>query len=171
MFVVPELFVLVLVPAVLVAAAGWDLTSYTIPNPIPISLLAGFVLFALTASLPANEVGAHLLAGLLGLVIGFALFAAGYAGGGDAKLFAAACVWFGISDFLHFALTASLCGGALTLALLMFRNMPLPARLLQQGWILRLHDREAGIPYGVALAAGACAILPYTEIFRAGLRG
>jgi prepilin peptidase CpaA len=32
--------------------------------------------------------------------------------------------------------------------------------------VLRLHDRKAGIPYGVALAAGAFVLLPQTEIFR-----
>jgi prepilin peptidase CpaA len=38
--------------------------------------------------------------------------------------------------------------------------------LTSQGWILRLHDERGGIPYGVALAAGAFIILPHTEIFR-----
>ena len=46
------------------------------------------------------------------------------------------------------------------------RHMPLPAALTGQAWILRLHDAKGGIPYGVALAAGAFLILPQTEIFR-----
>jgi prepilin peptidase CpaA len=171
MFAVPEFLVLVLLPAALIAAAGWDLASYTIPNLIPVALIAGFAAFALAAGLPIAGLEMHLLAGALGLAIGFALFAAGYAGGGDAKLFAAACLWFGTADFLHYALAASLFGGGLTLALLMFRGLPVPMFLLKQGWITRLHDRQAGIPYGVALAAGAFAILPYTEVFRASLHG
>jgi prepilin peptidase CpaA len=38
--------------------------------------------------------------------------------------------------------------------------------LASREWIVRLHEPRAGIPYGVALAAGALAILPYTELFR-----
>jgi prepilin peptidase CpaA len=37
--------------------------------------------------------------------------------------------------------------------------------LAAQPWIARLHEPRAGIPYGVALAAGAIAVLPYTNIF------
>jgi prepilin peptidase CpaA len=44
--------------------------------------------------------------------------------------------------------------------------MPLPQSLASTGWILRLHDQRGGIPYGVALAAGAFFILSHTEIFR-----
>jgi prepilin peptidase CpaA len=171
MFAVSELFVLVLVPAALIAAAGWDLASYTIPNFIPVSLLAGFAVFAPAVGMAPAVVGAHVLAGLLGLLVGFALFAAGYAGGGDAKLFASAALWLGLADFLDYALAASLFGGALTLILLSFRSLPMPAFVLNRGWIMRLHDRQAGIPYGVALAAGACAVFPYTDVFRAGLHG
>ncbi len=45
------------------------------------------------------------------------------------------------------------------------------ALLARQSWILRLHDERAGIPYGVALAAGAFLILPGTEIFRLAAGG
>jgi prepilin peptidase CpaA len=31
---------------------------------------------------------------------------------------------------------------------------------------MRLHDEKAGIPYGVALAAGALVVLPTTEMYR-----
>ena len=48
----------------------------------------------------------------------------------------------------------------------MLRQLPLPAMLAGQAWIVRLHDAKGGIPYGVALAAGAFVILPQTEIFR-----
>ena len=64
------------------------------------------------------------------------------------------------------AVLASVAGGALTLGLLAMRHRPLPAFLTRYRWVLRLHDRKAGIPYGVALAAGAFVLLPQTEIFR-----
>jgi prepilin peptidase CpaA len=52
---------------------------------------------------------------------------------------------------------------------MIIRQWPLPALLARQSWVLRLHDEHAGIPYGVALAAGAFLILPSTEIFRAAV--
>jgi prepilin peptidase CpaA len=42
----------------------------------------------------------------------------------------------------------------------------LPAFLARQGWMMKLHDSKAGIPYGVALAAAAFILLPSTEVFR-----
>jgi prepilin peptidase CpaA len=134
---IQEFLVVVLVPAALLAAAGWDLASFTIPNFLQAVLLAGFAIFALATGM------------------------------------ALACValWFGIPDLLGFALIASLFGGALTLIMLAFRQLPLPGLLARQAWLLRLHDQKSGIPYGVALASGAFAVLPYTDVFRAGISG
>jgi len=160
------LLVLMVFPALLAIAAGWDLASYTIPNRIPLAIVAVFAMFALSAGLPLPQFGLHLAAGLVALAAGFAMFAAGYIGGGDAKLFAAAALWFGFRDLPAFGLTAAVLGGGLTLAILAARRVPLPAGLVQQGWIARLHDSRSGIPYGVALAAGALVVLPGAEIFR-----
>ena len=58
---------------------------------------------------------------------------------------------------------ASLFGGALTMtAIIQFRKLPLPAVLARQGWILRLHETGAGVPYGIALAAAALTVYPKT---------
>ncbi len=115
--------------------------------------------------MPLGEVGWHLLACAAGLAAGFALFALGYVGGGDAKLFAAIALWLGFGNLLDFALVASLFGGGLALALIGMRSIPLPAMLAGQGWIVRLHDQQSGTPYGVALSAGALAVLPHTDLF------
>jgi len=150
----------------LALAACWDIASFTIPNFIPVALIAAFVVFALVARLSFPVVGGHLLIGLLGLAAGFVLFSFRFIGGGDAKLFAATLLWFGSRDALDYTLIAALFGGGLTLAIISLRMMPLPVFLSQQRWIVRLHDQSAGIPYGVALALGAFSILPYTEVFR-----
>ena len=63
-------------------------------------------------------------------------------------------------DYLTYA---SLIGGALTLVLLEWRRWPLPYAFVGQGWLLRLHDKESGIPYGIALAIGALLIYPQTD--------
>jgi prepilin peptidase CpaA len=160
-----EWLVIFALPALLAAAAGWDLASFTIPNFLQAALLAAFAAFAVAAGLSLPAIGFHLLAGLVGLAIGFMLFALGYIGGGDAKLFAVLMLWLGFRDVVPYALFASLFGGALTLGLLFLRNLPLPAFLARQGWIVRLHDEKSGIPYGVALALGAFWILPQSQIF------
>lgn len=164
-----ELLVLIVFPALLVAAAVCDLGSFTIPNRIQIALLASFLVFALISGMSAEAFGVHMLAGIAGLAIGFSLFALGYVGGGDAKLFAGAALWFGFGDLLTYTVIASVLGGFLTLGILGARKIPLPSFLAHQGWVMRLHDDKSGIPYGIALAAGGLAVLPYTEIFRLGI--
>jgi prepilin peptidase CpaA len=161
-----EVLVLILLPLLLAASAGWDLASFTIPNFLTLALPIAFALFAFAVGLSLPAIGWHLLAGLLGLVAGFTLFALGWIGGGDAKLFAGVALWLGFGDLMSYALIASICGGGLTLLLMLLRQVPLPALLARQGWILRLHDERSGIPYGVALAAAAFFLLPSTEIFR-----
>lgn len=163
---IAEALLIVALPLLLAAAAGWDLASFTIPNFINLAVIAIFPVFALAAGLPLTVVGFHLLAGFIGLAIGFALFALGYIGGGDAKLFAGIALWLGFADLMPYALLASVFGGLLTLILLVMRQWPLPEALARQPWILKLHDTRSGVPYGVALAAGAFILLPHTEIFR-----
>jgi prepilin peptidase CpaA len=108
----------------------------------------------------------HLTAGGVGLIIGMVMFALHWIGGGDAKLFAMACLWLGWDYMFDYALIASIQGGALTLGLLMLRRIPLPAFMAGQPWLIRLADPKAGVPYGVALAIAALNVLPNTEIFR-----
>ena len=101
--------------------------------------------------------------------MGFTLFSLGYIGGGDAKLFACASLWLGLSALPGYALVASF-GGGLTLGLLSFRSLPLPGVLRDRTRHASAHE-AAGVPYGVALAAGAVAIVLYTEGLRSGALG
>ncbi len=168
---IAQALVLVALPLLLAVAAGYDLASFTIPNFINLAVIAAFPLFALAAGLTLPAIGLHLLAGFAGLALGFSLFALGYIGGGDAKLFAGVTLWLGFADMMPYALLASVFGGFLTLGLLIMRQWPLPHGLARQGWILQLHDAKSGVPYGVALAAGAFILLPNTEIFRLAAGG
>ena len=122
-----EILVLVALPLLLAAAAGWDIASFTIPNFLNLALIAVFAVFAFSAGLSFSAIGWHLLAGLAALAIGFTLFALGHIGGGDAKLFAAVVLWLGLKDCLPYALLASLFGGGLALCLMLLRQWPLPA--------------------------------------------
>jgi len=51
----------------------------------------------------------------------------------------------------------------LTVLLIQFRKLPLPGMLARQKWILRLHEKGGGVPYGIALAAAALLIYPQTS--------
>ena len=168
---IAQFLLIAVLPAMLLAAAGWDLASFTIPNFRTVAVAASFGVFALLLGLSPGALGLHLLAGLIALALGFALFALGYIGGGDAKLYAGAALWFGPHDLVIYTLVATILGGFLTLMLLGLRQLPLPAGLARQDWILKLHNSQSGIPYGVALALGVFVILPQAEILRLAAAG
>ena len=153
---------LLLFPALMAFAASSDLLTMTISNRVSLLLAAGFAVLAVVTGMSLTEIGWHVAAGAAVLVIAFVFFARGWIGGGDAKLAAATALWFGFPHLLDYLIYASLLGGALTLLLLQWRNWPLPAFLAGQTWVQRLHDRDSGIPYGIALAAAALAIYPHT---------
>jgi len=157
---------LIVFSSAMVFAAVWDLTTMTIPNRLTLALAVGFVLVLPFAGLSLAQIGLHVAAGALMLAVGMAFFGLGWIGGGDAKLVAATALWIGWSDLLVYLLIASVFGGALTLLLLYFRSLPLPQIFVRHRWLARLHDQHAGIPYGLALAAGALFMLPETGWFK-----
>jgi prepilin peptidase CpaA len=160
---------LVLFPAAMAYAAASDLVSMTISNRLTLALVAGFFLCAALAGLSWTEIAWHVAAGALVLAVTFGLFAAGWIGGGDAKLAAATALWFGFGQLLAYLATAAVFGGLLTLAILSYRGKPLPAIVERWSVARRLHAAKEGVPYGVALAASALLILPETAIWRAAI--
>ncbi|MGH6681522.1 MAG: A24 family peptidase [Bradyrhizobium sp.] len=162
-----DLVRLLLFPALMAFAAASDLFTMTISNRISLALATSFLLLALLTGMSFQEILTHFGAGALVLAATFGCFAMGWVGGGDAKIAAAAALWFGFAHLMDYLLYASLIGGALTLLLLQFRQWPLPYVLSGQGWLLRLHAKESGIPYGIALAIGALMIYPETEWVKA----
>jgi prepilin peptidase CpaA len=158
---------LLLFPALMAFAAASDLFTMTISNRVSLALAAGFLALALLGGMGLYDVLSHIGAGAAVLTVAFACFAMGWIGGGDAKVAASAALWFGFGHLLNYLLYASLFGGALTLLLLQFRQWPLPHMLAGQPWLLKLHAKESGIPYGIALAIGALTIYPETDWIRA----
>lgn len=156
--------------AALMLLAAWkDAASYTIPNWISAAIALLFPLAALAAGIGWGAFGLHVLAGAAALALGMALFAPGWVGGGDAKLFAAAALWFGWPGAGEFALKAVLAGGALALILIILRRLA-PATGLPAGWVAKSPLAEgAPAPYGIALAAGALWTLPNASIFAAAV--
>jgi prepilin peptidase CpaA len=158
---------LLLFPALMAFAAASDLFTMTISNRISLALMVGFLVLAVLSGMEFYEILSHLGAGAAALAVAFACFAMGWVGGGDAKLAAGAALWFGFDHLLNFLLYASLFGGALTLLLLQFRQWPLPYALANQAWLHKLHAKESGVPYGIALAIGALMVYPETEWIKA----
>ena len=153
---------LLLFPALMAFAASSDLLTMTISNRLSLALAGSFFLLTIVTGMPLAAIGMHLAAAALVLTISFAFFSQGWIGGGDAKLAAATALWFGFDYLLDYLVYASLFGGVLTVLLIQFRRLPLPGPLARQGWILRLHDAGAGVPYGIALAAAALTVYPKT---------
>ena len=158
---------LLLFPALMAFAAASDLFTMTISNRVSLALAAGFLILALLSGMGFYDILLHLGAGAAVLAVAFACFAMGWVGGGDAKVAAGAALWFGFGHLMNYLVYASLFGGVLTLLLLEFRQWPLPYALSGQAWLLRLHAKETGIPYGIALAIGALMIYPETEWIKA----
>jgi prepilin peptidase CpaA len=153
---------LLLFPALMAFAASSDLLTMTISNRVSLILAGSFFVLAIWTGMPLAAIGMHVAAGLSVLVVTFIFFARGWIGGGDAKLAAATALWLGFDYLLDYLVYASLFGGALTLLLLQFRMWPLPRPLSGQAWAERLHHKETGVPYGIALAAAALCIYPQT---------
>lgn len=160
---------LLLFPALMAFAASSDLFTMTISNRLSLALTGGFFLLVLVTGMSLSAVGMHLGAGALVLAVTFAFFSFGWIGGGDAKLAAATALWFGFEHLMDYLLYASLFGGALTLILIQFRRLPLPAPLSRQPWIQRLHEAGGDVPYGIALAAAAMLVYPHTGWMPDGL--
>ena len=153
---------LLLFPAMMAFAAYSDLFTMTISNRIALILVGGFFALAFVAGMSPHDVLSHVGAAFTVLAVTFVFFARGWIGGGDAKLAAATALWLGFDHLMPYLLYASLFGGVLTLAMIRFRLMPLPAVLAEQEWAKRLHRLDGGVPYGIALAAAALVIYPDT---------
>jgi len=164
---ITNLLIITIFPLAMALAAATDLFSMTVPNWISLLLVVGFVVLAPLVGLGWSDVGLHVALAAAALVVTFAMFSFGWIGGGDAKLFAATCLWLGPQALLVYTIYAALIGGALTLLILLLRNMPLPAVLYSQGWLVRLHSPKEGVPYGIALAAAGLLVYPNTPFMAA----
>lgn len=159
-----------LFPALSAISASSDLITMQIPNRISLALIAAFAVAVVLGGIDPATVGLHAAVALATLAVTFTLFAIGQIGGGDAKLAAAMALWMGPEWILAFLVTTSFFGGLLTLAFLGFRTLPLPAVAAREDWIQRLHAKDHGIPYGIALSVGGLLVFPETVWFETAAR-
>ena len=154
---------LLIFPSLMIFAAVNDVLTMRIANTVSLGLVLLFVGAALTAGMPLQVMLVHLGVAAAVLVATMVLFQLRLFGGGDAKLLAAASLWVGYQQLLPFLVWVTLFGGVLAVLMLAYRSVP-AAVLPLPDWALRLHKRGEGIPYGVAISAGALVVYPMTTI-------
>jgi prepilin peptidase CpaA len=151
--------------ALLVAAARSDLKNYRIPNGYSVALLSLYPLFAFTAPhsvAPIASLGVMVAV----LAVGFAAFAFGWIGGGDAKLLSTASLFAGPALIGEFLLVMALAGGAMALLT--------RCRFLRLRFAGPMDDAGSHVapttdklPYGVAIAVGGV----FAAVRLAGMAG
>jgi prepilin peptidase CpaA len=138
---------LVWLAAVLIVAAVIDVRTFTISNRLNLTVALGAPLYWLSIALmPWPGIAVQLAAGGIVFALLAGAFHAGMMGGGDVKLASALALWFSPSGTIKFLVLMSLAGGVLTLALLAWHRA-------------KRREGRPEIPYGVAIAFGALAIL------------
>ena len=135
----------------LIAAAAEDSVRLRISNITVILVLFGAVVTAFVLGLELR-MWQNLALLVAALAIGTPLFGRGILGGGDVKLLAATFAWFNLSAAPYLLLAVALSGGVLALVIIALRSLNWPERMRQRAILLQ---RRAGIPYGIAIAAGA----------------
>jgi prepilin peptidase CpaA len=131
----------------LFVAAVIDVKTFTISNPLNafVALLAP--LFWWSSGLQfwpdaAIQIGVAVLV----FIVLAGAFYAGMMGGGDVKLAAALALWFSPATTVKFLVLMSIAGGVLTLVVVAIHRS-------------RKKEGKPQVPYGVAIAFGALAIL------------
>jgi prepilin peptidase CpaA len=138
----------------LIAATVQDAVQLRISNLISGAVLVLAIIAAVLVG-PELSLWQNLLAFAVVLTIGALLFSRGMLGGGDVKLFAAVTIWTSGLMVLQLVGAILICGGLLALLILGARAAAPPS----WGEHVIIMRRRAGIPYGVAIAAGTAILL------------
>lgn len=147
-----NLVTIVVFAGLLMLAAASDVISYKIPNKVVLAILAVYPLHVLVSPAPVDWL-MGLATFAISLAIGFALFATGKFGAGDAKLLAAVLLWAGPEFAPFVAIVCAILGGILALIMLSPLRFVLAGMLASAG---RQAASEAvlskDLPYGVPIA-------------------
>jgi prepilin peptidase CpaA len=165
------------VAVLLIWGAVTDVRTARIPNRL---VLAGLVLAPLAALAHGGLTGlaAALAAAGIALAIGFAGFALGAIGGGDAKFLVVGAALVGLPQLVPYLLAAAALGGLLAIGTIAWQRRGLEATVMtldlaksaatlgRKGYRGRVGDEgRLAVPYGVAIAAGALLVrfTPFAE--------
>lgn len=162
-----ETATLLIFPLCMSIAAISDLLTMTIPNRVSLALAASFLVLAPISGISAPEIAMHLAGAGAVFFACFTLFALNIMGGGDAKLLAAAALWFGFdSSLIEFLVYVAFIGGAVTVLVILLRSQAIT--IMAMGLPLP-HSLTAAkkIPYGIAIAIGGMLAFPSSAVLLA----
>ena len=135
----------------LLAAAAEDAVRLRISNITVLLAIVAAVIAAIVVG-PTLALWQNLAVFAALLAVGTPMFAAGKLGGGDVKLLAALGLWFNLKGALWMLLDVVLAGGVLAILIIALRSLGWSEKIRRRVVLLR---PGGGIPYGVAIAAGA----------------
>ncbi len=158
-----RLAVALLLTGALAWAAFTDIRDRKIRNVTVLTVLGLFLPWALMLSSPREALLA-LEAGGIALLVGVAVYAAGWVGAGDAKLFAAVGLFAGLHHLLELTVMTTLVGGLIAAFSLISR----PKRALDIIKTAGKGDFGRGVPYGVAIAV-ATVVLVWSNLLHLAL--
>jgi len=156
-----------LFPLIMIVAGAGDAISLRIPNWLTAGAATLFFPMAVATGMPFGELGLHLASGAGLFAAGFALFSLGLFGGGDAKLLAAAGLWFGWPQTLPFLVLTVLAGGVLALCVGGWSVIMTSSEIHDGPWLKRFSFIKPNVPYGYAFAIGAILAFPESWWMRA----
>ena len=149
------LWLVALLAALLIAAAIQDVRHLRISNLI----VAGVVFTAVLAAVLAGAniaLWENLVVFALVLAVGTLLFATGKVGGGDVKLFAAVGLWTDLHQALWLTAAIFVAGGFLAVVMIASRMLGLRSSRASS-------QSKGGVPYAVAIAAGALLVVGWAR--------
>jgi prepilin peptidase CpaA len=151
-----------LLPLLLVTGGIGDLVTYRIPNWLTAAIALLFFPMAALTGLPFENVLWQCAGAVVLLAVGFGLFAAGLWGGGDAKLLAAAALWFPWPTLGLFIGYTALAGGVLAALIAAWSMVRIDQEVPGHAWITRWTGAKPNVPYGLALGLGGVLAFPET---------
>jgi prepilin peptidase CpaA len=147
-------------PLLMIIAGAGDALSLRIPNWLTLTIFTAFFPLAFATGMPLDVFGLHLLTAVVLFILGFLLFSAGLFGGGDAKLMAAAGIWFGSAQALPFLIFTAMAGGILALCVGLWSIISMSWEIRDASWSKKLLGLRPNVPYGYAFAIGAILAFP-----------
>lgn len=147
----------------LIYSAISDASQMRISNRLSLIVLLCFAVSTPLAWAGWDVFGEHMASGLIFFLIGFALFAVGGFGGGDAKIMAATALFFTFGEAFQYAVWTTLYGGLLAIFAIAGRRFA-PPQLATNDLVFSLFNVDKKIPYGIALALAALTVLPTSDI-------
>lgn len=146
-----------LVYGLLAGAAAMDLWRLRIPNFFPLAIVALYLVWVALSTSHAGiwptGIWQNVVLFVFTLIGGTFLFSIGWFGGGDAKLLAAAALWFDFTGASGLFFYVAFGGALLSLMFIIIRRL-IPAALAAKTTAAALKPRGP-IPYGIAISAGA----------------